>query len=120
LNTARYRTMPERLSILLLLFVCLQPVNAQLKVKTLPDYVIEQFGQPPATPDGPLTKELKAALDTAFRFEDINGGWTRDQNVALDTIANSGDPRLAWLISDLMRFAGRGVTGRVGYKPDRD
>jgi hypothetical protein len=32
------------------------------------------------------------------------GTWGRDQEIALREIADSGDPRLVWLISDLMRF----------------
>ena len=32
--------------------------------------------------------------------------WATDQIVALETVAASGDPRLAWIIAELMRFAG--------------
>ncbi len=71
----------------------------------LPDYVIEQFGQPPAIPDGDLSVDLKSAAKTTF-VDSIEGStWGTDQEVALRTIAASKDPRLAWPISDLMRFA---------------
>jgi len=33
--------------------------------------------------------------------------WRRDQNDALVVISESGDPRLGWLVSDLMRFTGQ-------------
>lgn len=32
----------------------------------LPDYVIEQFGEPPAIPTGQLSDSLQAAIKTAF------------------------------------------------------
>ncbi|MEM1130709.1 MAG: DUF3179 domain-containing (seleno)protein [Pseudomonadota bacterium] len=72
---------------------------------TLPAYVIEEFGQPPAVPEGPLSAELQAALDTVFVDSFARSTWGPDQNAALEVIAASGDPRLAWPISDLMRFS---------------
>ena len=70
----------------------------------LPSYVIKKFGQPPAIPQGPLSKELQAAVQVAFIDSMTQSGWGRDQTVALVEIARSKDPRLVWLISDLMRF----------------
>ena len=72
---------------------------------TLPDYVVEKFGNPPAVPDGPLSDELKAAVKVAFVDSMAQRGWGKNQTSALDKIAGSRDPRLAWIISDLMRFA---------------
>ncbi|MEM6616484.1 MAG: DUF3179 domain-containing (seleno)protein [Pseudomonadota bacterium] len=77
----------------------------------LPDYVIEQFGQPPEIPDGPLSESLQAAVETAFIDSVTQSTWGRDQTIALTEIAKSGDPRIVWIISDLMRFAsGQGLT----------
>ena len=70
----------------------------------LPDYVIEQFGKPPAVPEGPLSEDLKAAVQVAFVDSVTQSTWGSDQTAALQDIAKSGDPRLAWIISDLMRF----------------
>lgn len=81
-----------------------QAANAE-GTKPLPAYVIEQFGQPPAIPKGPLSKDLQAAVETAFIDGLTQESWGRDQMLALDEIANSKDPRLAWIISDLMRFS---------------
>lgn len=75
---------------------------------TLPDYVIEQFGNPPAVPDGPLSQPLQAAVQAAFIDSVTQASWGDEQAAALTTIAQSGDPRLVWIISDLMRF----VSGR--------
>ncbi len=72
----------------------------------LPDYVIEQFGTPPAVPEGPLSEDLKAAVKVAFVDSVAQSGWGPDQTAALTEVSESKDPRLTWLISDLMRFAG--------------
>lgn len=70
----------------------------------LPNYVIEQFGKPPAIPTGPLSADLKEALDIAFVESATRSTWQEEQTAALDKIANSNDPRLVWIVSDLMRF----------------
>ncbi|MEM7256414.1 MAG: DUF3179 domain-containing (seleno)protein [Pseudomonadota bacterium] len=72
--------------------------------KPLPDYVIERYGQPPKVPTGPLSEDLQSAVRMAFSESMQNSAWGRDQSLALEAIANSADPRLAWLISDLLRF----------------
>lgn len=71
----------------------------------LPDYVIEQFGKPPAVPEGELSEAVQAAVQVAFIDSITQSTWGRDQTLALDEIAESKDPRLVWIISDLMRFA---------------
>ena len=73
---------------------------------TLTDRVIARFGTPPAVPDGPLSEELKQAVDTVFVEAMEAGNWGDEQVDALKVIEESNDPRLAWLISDLMRVAG--------------
>ncbi|MDJ0640843.1 MAG: DUF3179 domain-containing (seleno)protein [Paracoccaceae bacterium] len=70
----------------------------------LPDYVIDQFGTPPEVPEGPLTNAMQFAVRVAFIDSVTLGVWDENQTLALEEIAKSGDPRLAWLISDLMRF----------------
>ena len=70
----------------------------------LPDYVIEQFGNPPAVPEGPLSDELRSAVQVAFIDSMAQSSWGPVQSKALGEIAESKDPRLAWIISDLMRF----------------
>ncbi|MEM9707978.1 MAG: DUF3179 domain-containing (seleno)protein [Pseudomonadota bacterium] len=72
---------------------------------SLPDYVTEEFGAPPPIPTGPLSEEVSAAVEAAFVESVTQSSWGRDQTVALETVAASQDPRLAWIVSDLMRFA---------------
>lgn len=71
----------------------------------LPDYVIEKFGNPPPIPEGPLSEDLQSAVKVAFVDSMAQSSWGRDQTLALIEISESKDPRLAWIISDLMRFA---------------
>ena len=70
----------------------------------LPAYVIEEFGEPPAIPEGPLPDALLAAVETAFVESAAQAVWGPEQAAALAEIAASGDPRLAWMIADFLRF----------------
>ncbi len=71
----------------------------------LPDYVIEEFGEPPPVPESPLPASLRAAMQVAFVDSFTQSRWGADQTAALAEVAASNDPRIAWLISDMMRFA---------------
>jgi len=82
------------------------PLFAQDKSAELPQYVIDQFGQPPSIPSGKLSDEVQAAVEAIF-IDGLGGtAWGDEQTNAVEVIKNSGDPRLVWLLSDLMRFAG--------------
>jgi len=72
--------------------------------KQLPDYVIEKFGEAPAVPTGPLSPALQFAARVAFIDSTALTTWDKNQKQALTVIAESGDPRLAWIISDMLRF----------------
>ena len=102
------------------------PGSAINAAEALPDYVIQQFGSPPPVPEGPLTSELQAAVQTAFVDAVEQSNWDRDQTLALAEIVSAGDPRLAWIISDLMRFVPQRELGTelaaaasalLGYEP---
>ena len=74
----------------------------------LPDYVTEEFGHPPASiPSGVLSDDLTRAVRTVFVDSLESSAWGRDQNIALEEIKASGDPRLAWIVTDMMRFTWR-------------
>lgn len=70
----------------------------------LPDYVIEEFGHPPPVPDGPLSSAMQFAVRVAFVDSVALSTWDENQTLALAEIAKSGDPRLVWIISDMLRF----------------
>jgi len=71
----------------------------------LPQYIIDIFGNPPQTPTGPLGDEIVNALDTAFGENLKTLTWGGEQTNAIKIITESDDPRLAWLISDMMRIS---------------
>ncbi|MEP4150864.1 MAG: DUF3179 domain-containing (seleno)protein, partial [Lentilitoribacter sp.] len=91
-------------SFLALCAMLVNTVQAQ-EPKALPRYVIEKFGEPPAIPEGEFSDELKAAVKVAFIDAMAQSSWGPDQSVALIEISQSKDPRLVWVLSDLMRFS---------------
>lgn len=101
--------LPRHIALAALLAVSVAlPHQVAAQSATLPDYVIEHFGQPPAAiPSGPLSEELTRAVRTVFVDSLATSSWGPDQNLALTEIASSGDPRLAWVITDMMRFTWR-------------
>ncbi len=101
-------------SALVACFALVAGVSEANEPDRLPDYVIAHFGTPPAIPDGPLPEPVTSAVQTAFVDSIAQSLWESDQEIALDTIAASKDPRLAWFIADLMRFApGQSLTARL-------
>ena len=62
------------------------------------------FAAAPEVPAGPLPPEAEAAIDDLVESA-RQGVFDRE---ALDAVADSGDARLAWLLSDLMRFVPQG------------
>jgi hypothetical protein len=94
-------------------------VQAEAGAK-LPDYVIAAFGTPPAVPAGPLSPEVRTAVQHAFIDSVTDGTWGAEQVAGLEKIAASGDPRLAWIISDLLRFvSGGGMTDTLAETASR-
>ncbi len=81
-----------------------QQAIAQDSLPALSESVIKRFGERPAVPTGELSQEVADALQTAFVAPVTTSGWGEEQAEALQKIAKSEDPRLVWMISDLMRF----------------
>ncbi|MBV6633844.1 MAG: DUF3179 domain-containing protein [Alphaproteobacteria bacterium] len=94
------------LMVLLALVPLFQADPAQAD-KPLSPHVIEQFGEPPAIPTGPLSDDLQRAVRVVFMDSLEQSSWGRDQVIALHELSESGDPRIAWVISDMMRFTWR-------------
>lgn len=65
----------------------------------------KDFGTAPAVPTKPLSRATSNALTSAFGNLG-DSGWGEEQSKALETIASTKDPRLAWIITDAMRFVG--------------
>ena len=77
----------------------------------LPRGSVRDFGPAPAVPSGSLSAEVKAAAEVVF-IGAISNGWGVEQDRALEVITESKDPRLAWALTDLLRFASGGALGR--------
>ncbi len=75
-------------------------------------HAVAQFGPSPSVPAGALDPQLASAVDRAFVLSMTQSVWGPDQVAALETVATSGDPRLAWIISDMMRFVTNGALNR--------
>lgn len=89
--------------LLALALVWTDVAGAQTK-GTLPAHVITEFGQPPEVPTGDVSDRLTAAMQVAFVDSLALSSWEPPQSEALALVGASGDPRLAWVISDMMRF----------------
>ena len=73
------------------------------------------FGPAPALMTGALAEEVADAVDTAFGSNLEDGAWRQEHIDALRTIAKTHDPRLAWLLADLMRIsADPGLSNLLG------
>ena len=72
---------------------------ASIERGTVPD-----FGPAPEVPEGPLSDQLLADVEFLYG-QPITGDLTIDQFIALEDIGDSGDPRLAWVISDHLRVS---------------
>ncbi len=99
---------------LLLILTALWSAPALAQSEPLPDYVTEAYGSPPPVPDGPLSAEVADAVKAIAVDTFTAGQWGSAQEQALTQIAASKDPRLVWIISDLMRFApGQRLTSQL-------
>ncbi len=68
------------------------------------------FGSPPKVIDKQLTKATRDALDVLIR----NLGDGEKRSEALSTLADTRDARLAWILTDLMRFPNsREFSGKI-------
>ena len=102
-----------------LLWCCMLPAAAQDQAD-VPEYVLTQFGAPPPYPDGALTKDVNAAMQTVLSISLNQTGWDTSDTSAFDTISQSRDPRLAWVLTDMMRFSWRPEFGAALSKAATD
>lgn len=83
------------------------PDRAEAQDAQVPDYVIDLFGAPPTIPDGPLAPEVRDAIDDILIFSVSQAFWRPSEREAFETLAQSEDPRVGWLLADVMRFTWR-------------
>ncbi|MEM6988347.1 MAG: DUF3179 domain-containing (seleno)protein [Pseudomonadota bacterium] len=70
-------------------------------------YALEQFGQPPAVPLGPLNSDVFGAVDRLLAHSLDPSDDAAKEAAILRNVRDSADPRIAWLIADIMRFSWR-------------
>lgn len=75
---------------------------ASVDPASIPRGEVIDFGPPPEAPDGSLEAEVEAAFDALFG-EQFAVLLSDDQLNAFQVLSESGDPRLAWIVSDLLR-----------------
>lgn len=100
-----FRLFPRAAALVALTLLPLATSATAQTSSDLPDYIIAEYGEPPSIPTGPYSADLERAVRMAFIDSMVSPAWGRDQDIALSEIAESGDPRVVWIISDLMRFA---------------
>ncbi len=77
-----------------------------------PSVEVEGFGTSPAVPEG-FDPALAEALTTIFGAGLSRSSFVTSDRQSLDALADSGDPRVAWPLSDIMRFAGSGEANEI-------
>lgn len=99
----------SRSRLLLLSFAALLlTLGTTLRAQTapdLPDYVIAEFGTPPTIPEGPLAEDLQDALQTLVTHTLAQASWDPADTDAFEAVVQSQDPRLGWILTDMMRFS---------------
>ena len=107
-RTMTFTTATIRVGLLALLLgtsAMMRAAPAPAQEVGISDYVFEQFGAPPEIPEGDISPELADALTVAFVDLFETRSWQEEQQAALQTIVEAGDPRAAWVIADMMRFS---------------
>jgi len=95
------------LSLLIPLLVLFGQTSHAQNAAKLPDYVIEQYGAPPPIPQGRLSRDVKAALNQVVDDIIDQASWDPSDTRAFNTLVAANDPRLAWLMTDMLRFTWR-------------
>ena len=72
---------------------------------SLPQHTKRDFGTPPEMPTGLMSAQLTRDIDLLFGKNLEGKSWKPEQTEALARLASSKDPRVVWLLSDLMRIA---------------
>jgi hypothetical protein len=94
----------EYIATILLLFSLSTSISHALTSESLSEFIDEEFGAAPTVPDGPLSPAMQFAARVAFIDSTTLLVWDKNQQQALAAIGKSGDPRIAWIISDMLRF----------------
>ncbi len=78
---------------------------ASIDLADVPRGEVRDFGPAPEVPEGDYTPEVAEAIDILFGNGVVADIPTDEQNEALEFLGESGDPRVAWILMDLLRFS---------------
>ena len=71
----------------------------------LPVGEVRDFGPAPAIPQGDVAPELVEALTLITSTDTDEELWSQEQLDAVAFLGEGGDPRVAWTLSDILRFS---------------
>ncbi|MEP1767729.1 MAG: DUF3179 domain-containing (seleno)protein [Sulfitobacter sp.] len=91
-------------AVALVLSSCMLGAQSTPKV---PDYVVAEYGAPPAIPQGRLSPQLVGAIEEVLAISESQSDWGLHNTTSFDTIAQAKDPRVVWALTDMQRFAWR-------------
>lgn len=80
-------------------------VAAEVDPASVPTGASREFSPAPEIPTGELDEEVREAVDTLMGGRLLSRTFDERSFEAIRVIGNSGDPRAAWWLSDLMRVA---------------
>ena len=73
----------------------------------LPGHVIEEFGPRPSIPGGPLPATVYKALGEVLSIAVDQAAWNPADTASFDVLSKTRDPRLVWILTDMLRFTWR-------------
>lgn len=80
-------------------------VQAEAAAAVAARYTVDRFGPSPEVPEGPLDDATANAVETLMGERLANRIYDEESDAAIDALGASGDPRVAWLLSDMLRIA---------------
>ena len=80
-------------------------VPASIDPATVPSGEVRDFGPAPTVPAGELSTEILEAVDTLMGQRLLDFTIDFDSYEAITALGQSGDPRVAWWLADVMRIA---------------
>jgi len=80
------------------------PAPTPLALEGLPTSVVREFGEPPPIPTGALDAELQEAVDALLGDRLVARQFDSESSGSIAVLGDSGDPRVAWWLTDLLRI----------------
>lgn len=82
-----------------------QAADAEAAAAVSARYTPSRFGDAPAVPEGALSADAAEAIETLMGARLAERIFDEESEAAIERLGASGDPRVAWWLSDLLRIA---------------